>query len=79
MGPNSLSIPVYRPDDLTAGVHSFLGTYKNEQALKVARELDSLEAPLTAAAGYAVCPGSIETPGLSGLLASSPAGEERKR
>jgi len=27
----------------------------------------------------AVSPGSIETPGLSGLLASSPAGEERKK
>jgi NAD(P)-dependent dehydrogenase (short-subunit alcohol dehydrogenase family) len=27
----------------------------------------------------AVSPGSIETPGLSGLLASSPTGEERKK
>ena len=41
MGPNSLSIRVYRPYDLTAEVHSFLGTYKNEQALNVAREMDS--------------------------------------
>ena len=41
VGPSSLSIRVYRPYDLTAEVHSFLGTYKNEQALNVAREMDS--------------------------------------